>query len=230
MKKIIFTSLGIFLAALLVGYLFAYLPGHLPQFPKQLPFSKNYNQRNQENTLVILVNNLDSKQPMIESVWMVYSYPQKQPSLVFVPVYSLKDLKKNPELQSSYTYTLLGKVAAGFWKTLETKYKLKWDHYIILDNAAALQIYHQLGGKKPPKTFSQELSLKKPADYNAASKKIIVTICGKISSGWKSSDPTIAWPKLKPAPQSDQSINQIKTNWEGLGAKPQEDPCNILNK
>jgi hypothetical protein len=228
MRKIVLTGVGIFLAATIGGYLLASLPGHLPPFPTQLPFAKNYNARNQENILVVLVNDLKSSQPMIESVWMIYFYPKDHPSLVFMPVYSLKDLKKNPELQADYSYTILGKVSNAFWKTLDKKYKLKWDHYIILDNKAALAIYQQLGGKKPPKPLTLEVSLKKPADYNAAAKLVIKAVCGKIKRGWNEKDSSIKWSKMEPAPQSDQTQSQIKTSWNELGIKPQDDPCNIL--
>jgi hypothetical protein len=228
MKKIILTGVGIFLAALLTGYAIASLPNHLPPFPTRLPISKNTDQNNQQKILLILVDDHKSSQPVVESIWMVYVYPDQQPYWQFLPVYSLRDLKDNPELQSAYQYGLFGFIQGKFWKTLNSKYGLEWDQYLILDNAGLSAFHKEITGKDPPKTLGQPVNLEKPADFLAMTSKLIKSYCGIIKSGNKNPIPPIDWTSIYANLKSGMKMKALASNWELFIENPQKNPCNII--
>jgi hypothetical protein len=229
MRKIMVTGAAIFLTALLAGYFFAYLPGKLPPFPSSLPFEKKSDPRPQENLLVILVNDLNASPPILESIWMVYIYRGNQPSLVFLPIYSLKAKKSNPDLQDGFQYGMFGKISSKFWNSLAEDYQIRWDHYLIIDNVGLSSFYEQLTGKKPPKALKQEIVEAKPADYNAIAQKVIKAFCGKLKNGVNRESQNVDWTRIESNLKTNTKFEIIASEWTRYLKNPQEDPCNIVS-
>jgi len=229
MRKILITGVGIFLTAVMAGYLIASLPGKLPPFPTNLPFEKKSSQRSQVNLLVILIDDINSSPPILESIWMVYAYPGNQPSFVFLPVYSLKAKKANPDLQDGFKYGLFGRISNKFWNSLAEDYQIRWDRYLIMDNVGLSSFYKQLTGKNPPKALKQEIVEDKPADYYAVAQKVIKAYCGKLKNGVNSESEIVDWATIESNIITNIKFETIVSEWNKYLENPQEDPCNIVS-
>jgi len=229
MRKILVTGVGIFLTAVMAGYLIASLPGKLPPFPTHLPFEKKSSQQSQLNLLVILIDDINSSSPILESIWMVYIYPGNQPSFVFLPVYSLKAKKANPDLQDRFQYGLFGRISSRFWNSLSEDYQIRWDRYMIVDNVGLSSFYTQLTGKNPPKALKQEVIEDKPADYNPVTQKVIKAYCGKLKKGVNRESQIVDWTTIESNIKTNMKFETIVSEWTRYLENPQEDPCNIVS-
>ncbi len=228
MKKLILTGLLVFLAAAIVGYIIAAISGLLPPFPSRLPIIHESEDDQQQKTLVVLVDDLKSSDPVIESIWMIYGYPDSQPALVFLPVYSLRDQSAHPEIQTDFNFGLFGRLSVEFRESLQESYNLNWDKYLILDNQMFAQISTLLTGKKAPKLLAQPPNLEKPADYQATAIKYIKAYCSYIKSG--KSDPVMieSWMEISPGFWTDIKQENLEASWAWFIEHPQKTPCNIV--
>jgi hypothetical protein len=229
MKKVVLIGFGIFLAAALAGYFLAAASGHLPPLPARLPFMKNTNTEQQQKVLVVLVDDLKTSEPVVESIWMIYTYPESQPYLVFLPVYSLRDRTAHPDIQAGFKYGFLGKISTEFWDSINNAYDLHWDQYLLLDNPSAALMIESITGKKAPKLFSQPPNLKKPADFQAAMTKYIKVYCSLLKSEKKEISLSETWATISPEFQTDMDREKLKDSWAWFGEHPLETPCNIVS-
>lgn len=230
MKKIILTGIGIFLIAVAAGYALVSLSGYLPPFPAKFPLAKNAEQNDQQRIVLILVDDLQAKLPLIESIWMVYTYPNAQPYLVFTPIYSLKDIKDHPELQENFKNNILGKISAGFWQTLGKEYTLKWNASIIVDNESLSLFYKQVAGKNAPKALSIAADQNMPADYDTVLVKTLKAYCKKLKTGTNNAKFSLDWSTLQPNIESGISTHKMIESWNWFLKNQQESPCNIVTK
>ena len=229
MKKMILTGLLVFLAAAIVGYIIAAISGLLPPFPSRLPINREPEDDQQQKTLVVLVDDLKSSNPAVESIWMVYSYPDSQPALVFLPVYSLRDQSAHPEIQAEFKFGLFGKLASEFRDSLQETYNLHWDNYLILDNQMFAQIAKLITGKKAPKLLSQAPNPEKPADYQATVIKYIKAYCSLLKSGKSEPAYNEVWMEISPGFWTDIEQENLKASWSWFFEHPQKTPCNIVS-
>lgn len=229
MKKVILTGLLVFLAAATAGYIIAAVSGQLPPFPSKLPIKRDLEANQQQKILVILVDDLKSSNPVIESIWMVYNYPESQPALLFLPIHSLRDQAAHPEIQAKFKFGFLGKLSTGFRDSLQDTYNIYWDNYLVLDNQIFSQFIQLITEKKAPKLLSQPTNLEKPADYKAVMIKYIKVYCTLLKSG--KLDPALndGWMKITPGFWTNIKQENLDDYWSWFVEHPQKTPCNIIS-
>ena len=228
MKKAFPIGIFIFLVAAFAGYAIAASARQLPPFPAKLPLVSETDQSGLKSTLVILVDDLKSNQPVVESLWMVYRYPDSEPPFVFLPLYAMKDQPSNPEIQAGFGYGLFGSLSAEFRHSLEDEYKVRWDRYLILDNQALSQFTSQMTGKKASKILSQTPNPEKPADYSAVVVKSLQSFCSLLKSGKEEQISKINWQEISTTLRSDIPQDELVTAWHSLLDIPHTNPCNIV--
>jgi hypothetical protein len=229
MKKVLLTGLLVFLVAVIAGYFIAAVSGLLPPFPSRLPFSKNPEPDQQQKILVILVDDFKSANPMVESIWMVYHYPESQPALVFLPVYSLREQSAHPQIQAEFNINFLKKLSPEFQNSLEETYNLQWDKFLVLDNMILSKIIKLVTGKKAPKVLAQTPNQEKPADYQSVVLKYVKAYCSTVKSG--KSDPALYddWKLITEEFKTNIPQEQLADSWLWFKEHPQKIPCNIVS-
>jgi hypothetical protein len=229
MKKVFLTGLLVFLVAAIAGYFIAAVSGLLPPFPSRLPFSKDPEPDQQQKILVILVDDLKSSNQVVESIWMVYHYPESQPTLVFLPVYSLREQSTHPQIQAEYKFNFLKNLSPEFRDSLEETYNLQWDKYLVLDNMVFSQIIQLVTGKKAPKVLAQTPNQEKPADYQSVVLKYVKAYCSAVKSGKPDPELNDDWKLITDEFWTNIPQAQIADSWLWFIEHPQKIPCNIIS-
>ncbi len=98
--------------------------------------TNNQNQeQNQIRLLVFVMDELNKKNPELNSVWSVIIYDQDSSGLMFIP---LSDLSADgfKDIKRSFVLTAEKNPHEKTIKFFNTKFKTKWDAHIILDRYA----------------------------------------------------------------------------------------------
>jgi hypothetical protein len=101
----------------------------------------------QTNLLVIGVDRLRSRQPSLESIWLVGYFPDN-PHLTLIPVFPPASNADPADLRSlgeSFRVSELGAPGPETLRTLQADH-IWWNSYVILDEIAMIEIIDFLGG------------------------------------------------------------------------------------
>ncbi len=229
MKKVLLTGFLVFFVAVIAGYFIAAISGSLPPFPSRLPFSKDPESDQQQKILLVLVDDLKSSNPVVESIWMVYHYSNSQPALVFFPVYSLREQSSYPQIQAEYNFNFLKNLSPKFRDSLEETYTLQWDRYLVLDNMLFSRIIKLVTGKKAPKVLAQTPNQEKPADYQLVVLKYIKAYCSTVKSGKPDPAKNDDWNLITEEFWTNIPRDQMDDFWLWFIEHPQKIPCNIVS-
>lgn len=102
---------------------------------ENIVINNNTQEQNQIRFLVMIVDELNKKNPELKSVWSVIIYNQDSTGFMFIPLTDentdgFKDIKR------SFIITTDKDPHEKTIKFFNTKFKTKWDAYIVLDHYA----------------------------------------------------------------------------------------------
>jgi hypothetical protein len=95
----------------------------------------NTQEQNQIRFLVLIVDELNTKNPELKSVWSIIIYDQDSSGLMFIP---LSDVNVDgfKDIERSFILTTEKDPHEKTIKFFNTKFKTKWDAFIVLDHYA----------------------------------------------------------------------------------------------
>lgn len=140
---ILFLLLGIWTGKL--SGIFRPARGPLATWQANAPVSTPSN--GQTNLLVIGVDRLRSRQPRLESIWLVGYFPDS-PHLTLIPVFpppSNADPAYLRSLGESFRVSEVGAASPEMLRALQEDH-IWWKNYVILDEIAMIEIIDFLGG------------------------------------------------------------------------------------
>lgn len=160
----------------------------------------------QKKILIFVVDRFDKKNPELLSVWSVVIYYQDAKGITLIPI-SIEKGEPLKEIKRSFVLTADKDLHVKTIKYMNTKYKSKWDTYLILDNFSA----NYLLGWITNNAF--EVVSTEPSDGYSH----IENMCNIISENKLSSIDTLDWPLITPDHlKTNLSIESIRDLWENL--------------
>ena len=147
---------GIFVIFLVTGmwggHLFGSCGSNLSQpsissgSPKAVQMSSNIPTSDQHNLLVIGIDQRNSAQPVLESVWLVMYFPGK-PDFTFVPVYPMsggQNVAASSSLLASFSLDSTGRPDQAFLRQLAER--IWWNNYLVIDQTGMMAVIDMVGG------------------------------------------------------------------------------------
>jgi hypothetical protein len=143
--------------------------------------------QNQIRLLVFIMDELNKKNPELISVWSVIIYDQDSSGLMFIPLPDLsaegfKDIKR------SFVLTAEKNPHEKTIKFFNTKFKTKWDAYIVLDRYAVEYLLKWITQDSLDVTLMVEVP--KPV--------LIQNMCASITTGELSPLDSLEWTLISP--------------------------------
>ena len=153
-------------------------------------------QGEQHNLVIIQVDQLDSLQPHLISVWYasLYFLEDKPPTLTFGQLYPMRaNQATNQSIGKSFALDSHGEPSAGFWRNLET-FKIKWEGYLLVDNVAMQRVLEWING---PGDYVSILG--SGPDGSDQRNQLADQSCQKIAGIDQRQGPSLEWGDLIPA-------------------------------
>lgn len=165
----------------------------------------------QYNFLIVHVDQLDSDNPALISVWVAFSYQADPASLSFLPIYPA-NREGEADLASHFSISKEKNIAPAFLEQLQKEYNLQWSHVVIIDQVGASYWTRFLSGVEFSQTFgSDNQTLLKPET------ELLSSFCGALKDRGSGVLTGLEWNQVIPAHlQSDISLDQVIGDWDRI--------------
>lgn len=173
---------------------------------ENIVINNNTQDQNQLRFLVLIVDELNIKNPELKSVWSVIIYDQDSSGFMFIPltdvnVDGFKDIKR------SFILTTVKDPHEKTIKFFNTKFKTKWDAYILLDRYAVEYLV---------KWITQD-SLDVNSMVEVSKPVLIQNMCALITSRELNPIETIEWTLINPDHfKTNLQFERIVGRWQNL--------------
>ena len=193
----------LFLMCLLIG---AKLANVSLSGDENIVINNNTQDQNQIRLLVFIVDELNKKNPELNAVWSVILYDQDSSGLMFIP---LTDTNSEgfKEIKRSFILTTEKNPHEKTIKFFNTKFKTKWDAYILLDRYAVEYLLNWITRNSLDVNSMVELS--KPV--------LIQNMCASITTGKLITLDTLEWNLISPDHfKTNLTFDRIVAGWQKL--------------
>lgn len=176
-------------------------------------------EQNQIRFLVLIVDELNKKSPELTAVWTVIIYDQDSSGLMFIPLTDMntdgfKDIKR------SFILTTGKDPHEKTIKFFNTKFKTKWDAYIVLDHYAVEYLLKWITQDSMDVNAMVELS--KPV--------LIQNMCASIISSELNPLESLDWTLINPDHfKINLPFDRIVDRWQNL-SNSNEILCEIITE
>lgn len=173
---------------------------------ENIVINNNTQEQNQIRFLVMIVEELNKKNPELKSVWSVIIYHQDSSGFMFIPLTDVntdgfKDIKR------SFILTTDKDPHEKTIKFFNTKFKTKWDAYIVLDQYAVEYLLKWITRDSLNDNSMVELS--KPV--------LIQNMCVSIVSSELNPLESLDWTLINPDHfKTDLPFDRIVDRWQNL--------------
>lgn len=153
-------------------------------------------QGEQHNLVIIQVDQLDSAQPRLVSVWFasLFFMEGESPRLSFGQLFPTRsDPSQNQSIARSFGLDGQGDPSTGFWRSLDSL-KIKWEGYLLVDNITVQRVLEWING---PGDYPAILS--SGAENSAARSQLAGRSCKAVAGIDKRQGPSLQWGDLVPA-------------------------------
>lgn len=168
-------------------------------------------QGEQHNLVIIQVDQLDSFQPHLISIWYtsLYFLEDKPPALTFGQLYPMRTNQTvNQSIKNSFGLDGNGEPSAGFWRNLDT-FKIKWEGYLLVDNVTIQRVLQWING---PGDYASILASGPEASDQR--NQLVEQSCQKIAGIDQRQGPALEWSDLVPAHfHSNLSMEAALSYW-----------------
>jgi hypothetical protein len=174
-------------------------------------------EQNQMRMLVFIVDELNKKNPELSAVWSVIFYDQDSSGLMFIP---LTDVNADgfKDINRSFILTTEKNPHEKTIKFFNTKFKTKWDAYIILDRYAVEYLLKWI--TRDSLDMNSMVELSKP--------NLIQNMCASITSGELIALDTLEWTLISPDHfKTNLTFDRIVDEWQKL-SEPDFILCEII--
>lgn len=185
-------------------------------------------QSHQRNFLLIHIDDLNSPQPMLISLWMAFQTLYDSPSLTFKALYP-NPLDSNAAMVTAVPVLAAdGRPSAAFLEAL-SGYQVKWNGYFLLDQQAVRALSAALGTE----TQAQVIDPARIADLALsgleAETLLLQGACHYLSNKELRAGKAPSWKELIPAHfRTDLDFEEVMVNWDRLAGSALPPHCEII--
>jgi hypothetical protein len=201
----------VFLGCALIGFQVANKQDKDPA-EKQPAVSVSEITGEQHNVLIMRVDELDSPQPQLISVWFVslFFLEDNPTKLTLAQIYPSNSAKAG-SLEETFALTGEGEPTPAFWDALEA-YGFNWESYVVLDTAGANQFLQWLVG---PVDFIDALAA--AASNPESNSQMVDQICKSIADASNRELGEFNWSAMIPDHfRSDMRLEAGLAYWDRL--------------
>lgn len=172
---------------------------------ENIVINNNNQDQNQIRFLVLIVDELNKKNPELSAVWSVIIYDQDSSGLMFIP---LTDVNADGFKDINRSFILTEKNPhEKTIKFFNTKFKTKWDAYIILDRYAVEYLLKWIS--RDSLNVNSMVELSKP--------NFIQNMCTSITSGELIALDSLEWTLISPDHfKTNLTFDRIVDGWQKL--------------
>jgi hypothetical protein len=183
--------------------------------------NSNSSEASQQNLLIIQIDQIDTPQPNLQSVWLAaYFQSEHQTVLTFTQLYPSQQNKRLSALDKTFPIDQNGALSRQFLRSISAG-NIQWNGYLIIDRTGAHQIEQWLVDQGVP-IFDQDTS---------SPREILETACGYLRSGSAYSEitgSTIDWNHFNPHFQTDMEPSSLMSLWNGLFDTTHPTRCEVI--
>ncbi|MBI9050504.1 MAG: hypothetical protein JEZ00_13870 [Anaerolineaceae bacterium] len=183
----------------------------------------------QRNFLIVHVDDLQSEDTQLVSIWAIFFFPSDPPSL------TMKELYPHPyqneddmAIQDSFEVTTNGELNNKLIKKLNT-YQINWSGYILIDHLSVLHITNWLQMAGMPESLEQAIQI--PGTYVQAAdeEKWFDQICTQVENEDLQNLQHVPWTTLIPDHMhTNLYFDDMVTFWDTLARSQIPPHCEVL--
>lgn len=168
--------------------------------------NNNTQEQNQMRLLVFIVDELNIKNPELTAVWSVVIYYQDSNGMMFIP---LSDVNSDgfKDIKRSFLLTSEKEPHEKTLKFFNTKYKTKWDAFIVLDRFAVEYLLK----------WMTNASFDVNSTVDVSKSVLIQNMCASITSSNLNSLELLEWTSISPIHfKTNLPFDRIMDGWQKL--------------
>jgi hypothetical protein len=219
----------LFIVFVLIGYLLASKVFNNYQDRKVTPTPETQESLSQNNYLVFLVDDLQSKKPGLLAIWSVLAAEIPTDNVYFVSLFPTQDLSSNEQLASLFSLRKDSTLTASSLRRFRRIFNLETEGFFIIDNASYLSLASNAGMDQLEVVTETPKTIEKVEALRSNTSEFFKTICSLFSSGAATSFfSKIDWNTTMPAHLvSDKNPDEIIGLIDQLGELPRINTCKV---
>jgi hypothetical protein len=229
-KSTLLVIIILFAVFVLIGYLLAAKLFTSHQETKLPPTPEAQETLQQKNYLVILVNDLQSKNPELLAIWSVLATESPTDMINFISLFPTVNYSTNDQLVSLFNLRNDSVLTTTSLRRLSRVFDLKTDGYFIIDNAAFLTFAANAGIDQLEVLTETPKALEEVGSIRSSTSEFFNTICDFFSSGAATSFfSKIDWNAAIPAHmESDNTPDEIIGLIDQMSELPDVNTCKVI--